>query len=163
MKIKYMLQLSVLSAALGVCSCNNLNRYDRVNANQVGTVTEDLPATVTAVEACTIETSSSTRNLGTVIGAAVGAGSGSLLGRGKGRAVSTVGFGLVGALAGRAITDAAGNEKGQRITVTTETKPARTYTVTQPVYKNYGEIYVNQHGVLRLGGNNTSAFIPDGF
>lgn len=163
MKTSTIIQTSILAAAVGLSSCSSLGTYNTVSANKVGAVTEDVPATIISVSDCTQETSSSAKNLGTGLGAALGAGAGSLLGRGKGQIVSAVGFGAVGALAGRYITDAAGNTKCQRITVRTDNKPRKTLTIVQPVYKEFGELYAGMRGTLRVGSGNTSSFVPSGY
>lgn len=160
---KTIIPTSVIALVLGLSSCSSLGTYNTVSANKVGAVTEDVPATILSVSDCTQETSSTARNLGTLGGAALGAGAGSLLGRGKGQVVSAVGFGLVGAAAGRYITDAAGNTKCQRITVRTDTKPRKTLTIVQPVYKEFGALYAGMHGTLRIGSGNTSSFVPSGY
>lgn len=152
--------MSVLTAAsLMLASCESMGTYNTVKANQANVASQTLPATVVSATQTTIDTESTSRNLGTGVGAALGAGSGALLGRGKGQLVSTVGFGVLGALAGRYAVDAAGKTQAQRLTVQVDGSKTM-YTVVQPVYQEIGLIPVGTHGMFQLGGN--SQFIPDG-
>lgn len=143
-----------------LASCTSMVDGNTVRANQVGVASQALPATVISAKNVTIETTGTARNIGTGVGAAVGAGAGQLLGGGSGRIASTVGFGVLGALAGRYMTDAAGNTAGQTLTVLIDGTKNTTYTVTQPVSKQTGYIPVGTHGMFYLGGN--SRFEPDG-
>lgn len=159
MKFQHIAML-MAAATLLLPSCESMGNLDKIDPNQAGVAAQALPATVVAAQQCTIDSSSTARNLGTGIGAVVGAGAGSLLGSGKGQIVSAAGFGLAGALAGRAIGDAAGRTAAQRLTVKIDGSKTQ-YTVVQPVYKQIGLIPVGTHGTFQLGGNN-SKFVPDG-
>lgn len=147
------------ASMLAVPSCTNLGSLDTVSANQSGAVGEVITGTVVNARNVKIDTDSSTKNMGTLIGAAVGAGAGSLLGGGSGNVVSTVGFGALGAMAGRGAAKYADQTAGQVLTIKAD-KGGRTYNVTQPVYKNIGYIPVGTHGTLQLGGGGK--FLPDG-
>lgn len=152
--------MSLVAASLMLASCESMGSLNSVASNQANVAAQVIPATVVSATQTTIDTSSTGRNLGTGIGAALGAGSGALLGRGKGQLVSAVGFGALGALAGRYAVDATGNTTAQRLVVKVDGSKTQ-YTVTQPVYKEIGLIPVGTHGTLELG-NGTSKFLPDG-
>lgn len=157
---KSIIALVMAVGALAVPSCTNLGSLNRVSANQVGAVGEVVSGTVVNARNVTIDTDSSTKNMGTVLGAAVGAGAGQLLGGGSGRVVSTVGFGALGAMAGRGVAKYGDQTQGQVLTIRADGKNGRTYTVTQPVYEEIGYIPVGTHGTLQLGGGGK--FLPDG-
>lgn len=149
--------------ALGVLvfpACTGMASYDTVSYNSMGTAGTLIPGTVVGARNVVIDASDTDKNLGTAAGAAVGAGAGSLLGRGKGRAVSTVGFGIVGAFLGRATAKYATRTQGQVLTIRADGSH-KTYSVTQPVFKGIGPIAPGTHGNLRLGGG--SQFLPDGY
>ena len=141
-----------------LASCESMGSLSSVRNNQANVASQSFPATVVSAYDTKIETSSTSKNLGTGIGAVLGAGAGQLLGGGSGRVASTLGFGAAGALAGRYLTDSMGNTTGQTITVRVD-KTNQMYTVTQPVYEEYGRIPVGARGIFHLGGNN-SRFVP---
>lgn len=151
------LALSVLL----VPSCANLANLDRVAYNEVGSVAQVIPGTVVSARTVRIDASASDKNIGTVLGTAIGAGSGSLLGGGKGQIVSTVGFGALGALAGRGVAKSANQADGQELLIQAD-KGGATYRVTQPIYEQVGVIPVGVHGNLQYGGKG-SKFLPDGY
>lgn len=151
----------LVTGILGMTSCSGTRSLNTVPANSIGSVGELIPGTVVAERTINVEARDSTRNLGTGLGAAIGAGAGSLLGRGKGQIVSSVGFGALGALAGREIGGAVGKTKGQMLTIKADVGE-KSYTVTQPIYKEIGAIQVGTHGNLQYGGAE-SKFLPDGF
>ena len=95
---KHLFIMTVAAASLMMASCESLGTLNRVNSNQANVASASYPATVVGVVNTTIDTSSTSRNLGTLIGGALGAGAGQMLGGGSGRIVSAVGFGY--ALAG---------------------------------------------------------------
>lgn len=151
------LALSVLL----VPSCANLANLDRVANNEVGSVAQVIPGTVVSARTVRIDASSSDKNLGTALGTAIGAGSGALLGKGKGQIVSAVGFGALGALAGRGVSKYANQADGQELVIQAD-KGGAQYRVTQPVYEQMGVIPVGTHGNLQYGGSG-SKFLPDGY
>lgn len=150
--------VALLSAGL-LSSCASMGDYNSVNASQMGAPQQVFAATVIAAQEATQESSSTTRNVGTAIGAAVGLGGGQLLGKGKGRAASTVGMAAAGALAGRYLADSMGRTKAQRLTVQVDATGA-TYSFVQPIYKQVGAISVGAHGMYYHGSN--AHFVPDG-
>lgn len=154
-----MLTLLLAAGLLAVPSCTGLGSLNTVSSSAVGGVGEVITGTVIAARNVTIDTDSSTKNMGTLIGAAVGAGAGQMLGGGSGRVVSTVGFGALGALAGRGAAKYGDQTQGQVLTVQAD-KGGRTYNVTQPVYDGVGYIPVGTHGTLQLSGGGK--FLPDG-
>ncbi len=164
MKNKYLFITTALTAALGITACSpTMGSFNTIGADQVGVVSEDYPATIVSAQSVTQETSNTARNLGTLAGAAIGAGAGSLLGKGSGNVVSTVGFGLVGAALGRYTPTVLGGEtQCQRLTVRVDGSK-KTYTVTQPVYKEIGALSPGQRGTLRLASGKGSVFVPDGY
>ncbi|MBQ3218259.1 MAG: hypothetical protein IJB33_05255 [Akkermansia sp.] len=152
--------LIALSAALlGLSSCTWTKDYNSVGANQIGVTQQALPATVIAAQKVTQEASSTAKNLGTGIGAAVGVAGGQLLGKGKGRIVSTVGLGAAGALAGRYLTSSMAGVDSQRLTVRVD-GTHETFTFVQNVTDQHGEIPVGCHGTYYHGSN--AHFVPDG-
>ncbi len=149
------------ASALVLSSCNNLADYYASPATAAGTIGEVIPGTVTGARDIMLEASNTSKNLATIAGAAIGAGAGSLLGGGSGNVVSTVGFGVVGAAAGRTAANYADQTPGQILTVKSD-KTGRTYNVTQPIYRQFGAIPVGTHGNLTVSNNN-SVFAPDGY
>ena len=160
MNKKYILMSMVTACALLTTSCSTMVNGNKVSANKVGYGAQAFPATVVAAKNVTIETSSTAKNIGTGVGAVLGAGAGQMLGGGSGRIVSAAGFGVLGALAGRYITDAAGNIMGQSITVKID-GTNQLYSVVQPVSEQVGYIPVGAHGMYYHGTNNCR-FEPDG-
>ena len=160
MKKNYIVTALVAACALLTTSCSTMVDGNNVSANKVGYGAQAFPATVVAAKNVNIETTSTARNLGTGVGAVLGAASGSLLGGGTGQLVSAAGFGVAGALAGRYLTDAMGNTKGQTITVQID-GTSQLYSVTQPVTEQYGYIPVGARGMYYHGTNN-SRFEPFG-
>lgn len=149
----------LMASALGLSSCAWNSNYNSVPANQVGVAQQVLPATVVSAYEVKGETSSTAKNIGTVVGAAVGAGAGQMLGGGSGRVASTVGFGVVGGLLGRALTDSMGNTRCQRVTVTVDGGP--TYSFVQPVYEQFGPLSPGMRGMYHHGSN--AHFVPNGY
>lgn len=141
-------------------SCNDMASLNTASAASVGSVAQLIPGTVVSARAVQIDASSSAKSLGTGFGAAVGAGAGSLLGRGKGQLVSTVGFGILGAAAGRALAGQVDKTAGQELVIRADGSNAQ-YRVIQPVYSQIGAIPVGTHGNLQYGSE--SKFLPDGF
>ncbi len=160
MKMNYIVTALVAGCALLTTSCSTMVNGNNISPNKVGYGARVFPATVVAAKNVNIETTSSAKNMGTGVGAALGAGAGQLLGGGSGRIVSTVGFGVLGALAGRSLTDSMGGTQGQTLTVQID-GTTQYYSVTQPVYEQYGYIPVGAHG-LYYHGTNDSRFEPDG-
>lgn len=158
MKTRYAIMLLAASSVM-LSSCASMGSLSSVRDNQANVATQSFAATVVSAYDTKIETSSTSKSLGTGIGAVLGAGAGQLLGGGSGRIVSALGFGAAGALAGRYLTDSMGNTLGQTLTVQVDGSSAM-YTVTQPVYEEIGRIPVGAHGIFHLGGNN-SRFVPD--
>ena len=140
-------------------SCASMSDYNTVNSSQVGVPQQAFAATVTSARQVTQESSASTRNMGTLIGAGIGVGGGQLLGSGKGRAASTIGMAAAGALAGRYLADSMGRTKCQELTVEVDGTGAM-YSFVQPIYKQIGEISVGTHGVYYHGTG--AHFVPDG-
>lgn len=152
--------MTLLAAGLAlVPSCSNYANFNRVSANEVGSVSQVIPGTVVSARTVRIDASSTDKQLGTGVGAVAGAASGALLGRGKGQLVSAAGFGLAGALAGRGISKYANQADGQELTIQADGSK-KMYTVTQPIYEGYGAIPVGTHGNLQYGSK--AKFVPDG-
>lgn len=143
-----------------VPSCANLGSLNTVSANEIGSVAQVISGTVVSARTVRADASSTDKNLGTGIGAAVGAGSGALLGSGSGQIVSSVGFGVLGAMVGRGIGKYANQSDAQELVIQADGSKAQ-YRVTQPVYEQIGLIPVGTHGTLQYGGAG-SKFIPDG-
>jgi outer membrane lipoprotein SlyB len=156
---KVLMMVLCAASAVTLPSCAGVGNLNQVSPNSIGSVGQVIPGTVIAARNVTIEASSTSKNIGTGIGAALGAGAGSLLGSGSGQVVSTVGFGVVGALAGRGLASA-NTQQGQVLTIKADGKNGATYSVTQPVYGEIGYIPVGTHGMLQLGSQGK--FLPDG-
>ena len=159
MKAFYITLLAL--AVTFVPSCANLANPYKTSANAIGSVGEVVPGTVVQATRIRIDASSSDKNLGTGLGAAVGAGAGQLLGGGSGRIASTVGFGIAGALAGRAVGKYGNEADGQELLIKAD-KGGKTYRIQQNIYEGIGEIPVGTHGYLSIGGSN-NVFRPDGY
>lgn len=157
----YKSAILLLAVALGVSSCAWDSSYGSVSANKIGVTQQVLPATVISAYDVKGETSSTAKNLGTGIGAAVGLGAGQLLGSGSGRVASAIGFGAAGALAGRYLTDSMGNTRCQRVTVKVDGKNGPTYSFVQPVYSEFGPLSAGMHGNYHHGSD--AHFTPDGY
>ncbi|MDO5464182.1 MAG: hypothetical protein Q4F40_04540 [Akkermansia sp.] len=151
----------LLAAALGLSSCAWDSSYASVSSNKIGVTQQVLPATVISAYEVKGETSSSAKNVGTVAGGVLGAGLGQMLGGGSGRIVSAAGFGVAGALAGRALTDSMGNTRCQRVTVKVDGKNGPTYSFVQPIYKEFGPLSPGMHGNYHHGSD--AHFTPDGY
>lgn len=161
MTMKATLMTALLAAGLLILpSCSDMTSLNSISADSVGSSAEVIAGTVVSARVVDVDASSSDKNLGTMLGTAVGAGAGSLLGRGKGQIVSTVGFGVVGALAGRGAGKALGKTKGQELVIKADGS-GKQYRVTQPIYSQIGAIPVGTHGNLELGVSG-SKFLPDG-
>ncbi len=152
-----MLALSIVL----VPSCANLGSLNKVGANEVGSVAQVISGTVVSARTVRADASSTDKNVGTGIGAALGAGAGSLLGSGSGRVVSTVGFGVLGAMAGRGVGKYANQSDAQELVIRADGSKAQ-YRVTQPIYEELGPIPVGTHGTLQYGAAG-SKFVPDGY
>lgn len=157
----YKSAILLLAVALGVSSCAWDSSYGSVSANKIGVTQQVLPATVISAYDVKGETSSTAKNLGTGIGAAVGLGAGQLLGSGSGRLASSIGFAAAGALAGRYLTDSMGNTRCQRVTVKVDGKNGPTYSFVQPVYSEFGPLSAGMHGNYHHGSD--AHFTPDGY
>lgn len=157
--MKYTIITTVLASGLLLSSCATMGDFNTVSASEMGTPQQVLPATVIAAQAVTQESSSSTRNMGTLIGAGIGLGAGQLLGGGRGRTAAAVGMAAGGALAGRYLADSMGRTKAQRLTVRIDGS-GETYSFVQPIYKQIGAISVGAHGMYYHGNN--AHFVPDG-
>ena len=158
MKAKHYITAVLAAATLLVPSCTSMSDYDSISFSDLGGVHETYSATVTAARYVKAGASDETKAWSTLAGTAVGAGAGQLLGGGSGRVASTVGFGLVGALAGRGIAEGFGTH-AQELTVKVDGSK-RKYTVTQPIYKQFGAIPVGTRGTLHVG-NGRSRFVPN--
>ncbi len=156
------LYITMLAAAVAlVPSCANWKDSNFISANEVGQVSRVVPGTVISARTVRIDATSTDKNLGTIIGAAAGAGAGQMLGGGSGRAVSTVGFGIAGALAGRATGKYANQSDGQILKVKVD-RTGEIYQVKQHIYEGIGPITEGMHGDLTIGSSGCS-FRPDGY
>ncbi len=160
MKKAFYVTMFALAVTL-VPSCANLADPNRVTADEVGSVGEVVAGTVVQARKIRIDADSTEKGLGTGLGAAAGAGAGQLLGSGSGRVVSTVGFGIAGALAGRAIGKYSSQSDGQELLIKAD-KGGRTYRIQQNIYEGIGEIPVGTHGYLSIGSKK-NVFRPDGY
>ena len=164
-KIKRDMKATVITAAMlvglvALPSCSDMASLSSAPSSTMGSVAQVVPGTVVSARMVQVDASSTDKSLGTGFGAVIGAGAGSLLGRGKGQLVSTLGFGTVGALAGRAIGKEAGKTTAQELIIRADGSKAQ-YRVTQPIYQQIGAILEGTHGNLEIGGSG-SKFVPDG-
>ena len=160
MKAKHYIAAVLAAGTLLVPSCTSMSDYDSISFNDLGSVHETMPGTVTAARYLRADASNETKGWSTLLGTAVGGGAGQLLGGGSGRVASTVGFAAVGALAGRGIAEGFGTHAQELTVKVTTNGRTKYYTVTQPIYKQYGAIPVGTHGTLHVG-NNRSRFVPN--
>ena len=160
MKKTYIIAL-LAAGLLGFSSCSDMASLNSMSADSLGTAAQVIPGTVVSARTVQVEASSEDKNLGMGLGTALGAGAGSLLGRGKGQIVSAVGFGVVGALAGRGVAASMGKTKGQELVVRADADKKQ-YRVIQPIYSQIGAIPVGTHGHLQYADKG-SKFLPDGF
>ena len=158
MKAKHYIAAILAAGTILVPSCTSMSNYDRISFDDLGGVHETMPGKVIAARYVRASASNETKGWSSLAGAAVGAGTGQLLGGGSGRVVSTVGFGLLGGLAGRGASEAVGTH-AQELTVRVDGSK-KTYTVTQPIYKQFGAIPVGTRGMLHVG-NGRSRFVPN--
>lgn len=158
MKTKHYIAAMLAAGTLLVPSCTTMSDYDSISFNDLGGVHETYKATVTDARYVRAGASNETKAWSSAAGAAIGAGAGQLLGGGSGRVASTVGFGLLGGLIGRGVAEGVGTH-AQELTVKVDgTK--KHYTVTQPIYKQFGAISVGTRGTLHVG-NGRSRFVPN--
>ncbi len=151
----------MMAAALPLIpSCANYADPYVAEAAEVGSVGEVIAGTVVQAMPIRIDASATDKNLGTLVGAGLGAGAGQLLGGGSGRVASTVGFGLAGALAGRAVGKYTMQADGQELVIRAD-RGGRLYRIRQNIFKGIGEIPVGTHGYLTLGSIR-NVFRPDG-
>ncbi len=160
MKKTLFVTMLALSVAF-VPSCANYANPFSADANEMGSVGEVIPGTVVQATKIRVNASSTTKNIGTVGGAAVGAGLGQMLGGGSGRVVSTVGFGVLGAGLGRAAGAGVGAADGQELLIKAD-QGGRTYRIQQNIFEGIGEIPVGTHGYLSIGSRK-NVFRPDGY
>ncbi len=160
MKKALFVTLLALSVAF-VPSCANYANPYTADALEAGSVGEVIAGTVVQATKIRIDASNTDKNLGTIIGAGVGAGAGQLLGGGSGRVASTVGFGLAGALAGRGVGKYASQADGQELMIKAD-KGGKVYRIQQNIFEGIGEIPVGTHGYLTLGSRK-NVFRPDGY
>ncbi len=160
MKKAFLIAMLALSVTF-VPSCANLADPFAADANEAGSVGEVIAGTVVQARKIRIDASNTDKNLGTIGGAALGAGLGQMLGGGSGRVVSTVGFGLVGAAAGRGVGKYATQADGQELLIKAD-KGGKTYRIQQNIYDGIGEIPVGTHGYLSIGSRK-NVFRPDGY
>ncbi len=160
MKKALFVTLLALSVAF-VPSCANYANPYRADANEAGSVGEVVAGTVIQATKIRIDASNTDKNLGTLGGAALGAGLGQMLGGGSGRAVSTVGFGLLGAGVGRGVGKYATQADGQELLIKAD-QGGRIYRIQQNIYDGIGEIPVGTHGYLSIGSRK-NVFRPDGY
>lgn len=95
------------------------------------------------------------RDYGTLIGAAAGAGAGSLLGGGSGKTLSTIGGGLLGAFAGNQIDKGVSQVEGYEVSVRLDN--GKDMVIRQKRDKNIG-LYEGQRVKVMIG--NTPRVVP---
>ena len=157
MKKTYIIISGLALLALGMSSCANIKDYAMAPNAEVGSVGQSLTGTVISANTLRAEADSTSKNMGTGLGAVIGAGAGALLGGGTGQIVSSAGFGALGAIAGREIGKAVSESTVQRLVIQTEKNG--NYTITQPIYAQFGEIQVGTTGVLTIRAQH-STFEP---
>lgn len=158
MKAKHYITAVLAAATLLVPSCTSMSNYDKISFDDLGGVHETMDGTVVAARYVKADASNETKTWSTALGTVAGVAGGQLLGSGSGRIASTLGFGAAGALAGRGISEGFGTH-AQELTVKVDGSK-RKYTVTQPIYKQFGAIPVGTRGVLHVG-NGRSRFVPN--
>ncbi len=166
--------LSLTAAAALLSSCASMEDFDTVSVEQVGVAYRVLPATIISAEDATQEATSTSKNIGTAVGAVLGVAGeavangtlrqqkGMLLpvGKGSGRVASSLGIGLASALAGRYLVASMAQTAGQRLTVRVDDS-GETFSFVQPVFKKFGPLSPGMHGNFYLGDRSVY-FRPDG-
>ena len=142
-------------ALLSLSSCKSLADADRVSANPLGGIPHTSEGTV--VSPCRLPVASSDYRAGTgrfrsTLSRVPG---GQAFGSGSGRIGAAAGGAVAGYLGGGAIAKGVGQVPGQQLTIRSG---SQTYTVTQQIFKQYGEIPVGTKGELRVGSR--SQFVP---
>ncbi len=143
---------------LVLSSCSGVKDFDRVHGSSLGIVGKSHQATVVSAQRTMVSADSSTKNLATVAGGVAGAGLGNVFGGGSGNTLYTVAAGIGGAVIGRSVASRAGQTYAQRLAVKVDGAKG-TYTITQPIYKQFGEIQVGTRGELVESGG-ASYFRP---
>lgn len=145
---------SVLALTAVLAGCANPSASSRVytfdQAQRAQTVTLGY---VIGVRPVTIQ-ASQTSGLGVIAGGALGAVTGSAVGGGSGRRITTVGGAVGGAMAGNAIENASMRRQGIEITVRLDSGDVRVITQEADVPISTGQRVqiVTQGGVSRVGG-----------
>ena len=144
----------ILGLATVLAGCANPSASTRVytfdQAQRAQTVTLGY---VIGVRPVTIQ-ASQTSGMGMIAGGALGAVTGSAVGGGSGRRITTVGGAVGGAMAGNAIENASARRAGLEITVRLDSGDVRVITQEADVPISTGQRVqiVTQGGVSRVGG-----------
>ncbi len=152
-KSSIIISIAALSGIL-LNSCSGVRDFDSVHGNSMGVVGKSHPATVINARTVKVAASSTTKNLSTVGGAVAGGALGNMLGGGSGNTLATAGGAILGGLAARGVSASAGQSYGQQLEVKVDGSRA-TYTITQPIYKQFGAIQPGTRGTLIESGNSS--------
>jgi len=158
MNTKSFLTLSLALSVATLSSCNNLADFNTVPHNSVGSTSISIKGTVVDQRSVRIEASGRAKNITTGIGALAGGAAGSMIGGGSGKVLSTVGFAILGGIAGNSLANSTSGQAGQVLTVRGDN--GTTYSITQPVYKEFGIIATGTTGTLTMYGSNNNQFRP---
>lgn len=147
-----------MAAGLLSVSCSRYPSFEKQQPYVMGQGAVSYEAELESVYSILDEPSTDAKLLGTAVAAAVGAGSGQMLGSGSGRAVSSVGFGAAGALAGYLLgTQVSGGVNSERLTV--RYGNGRRTTFTQQIFKEFGPLQAGMIGTLYVNGDRC-CFVP---
>ncbi len=154
MNTKSLIIISTLIGGLALTSCSGMKSITSVAPSAMGVVGKSYDATVLSARMVEVQADSTSKNIGTIAGALAGGAAGSMLGKGSGNTLATAGGAIAGGLLGRGVTSAAATTPGQQLKVKVTGSNA-TYTITQPVYEEYGVIQPGTQGQLIESGNNS--------
>ncbi len=154
MNTKSLIALTAVISGLTLTSCSGMKSINSVAPSAMGVVGKSYDATVISARTVEVEASSTSKGLGTAAGAIAGGAAGSMLGSGSGNNLAIAGGAIVGGLLGRGVTSAAATTPAQQLRVKVNGSNA-TYTITQPVYEEYGLIQPGTQGQLIESGNNS--------
>ncbi len=154
MNTKSIILLSAAISGLALTSCSGMKSINSVPPSAMGVVGKSYDATVISARMVEVQASNTSKNIGTLAGALAGGAAGSMLGKGSGNDLAIAGGAIAGGLLARNVTAAAATTPGQQLKVKV-TGSSATYTITQPVYEEYGVIQPGTQGQLIESGNNS--------
>lgn len=139
--------LTAISVLAFAPACSNFGTSETYTTSELGSL-EVHSGRITGLKNIIINPED--RDYGTLIGAAAGAGAGSLLGGGRGQTLSTIGGGLAGAFLGNQIDKGVSQVEGYEVSVTLDS--GARHVIRQKKDKNV-PLWVGQKVRVLMGGN----------